>query len=436
MTENADSLKPSSDESTEITPLSFEELISDGKRQLDIASSSINEINSFKEKLITGSQDEPSISSLIDQTKDKVLKAYGLINTYESEILLYRDKLFTGIDSDEAIVTKIDDLIKRLEETKEKSSASLNEISSLLAQSKEKSEAALKRLTVLGNQITTFHSKLLLGSETEPSVNAIIDKFQKDADEKTKSMGIKERDLSAFHERVFGKKTEDGKQLIGYQQEFEAKIKMFDTAHRSETSRFDELFKKIEGLLPGATSAGLAHAYDKQKNSYGSQIILWQWSFIITMGLMIVIGVWAFYETINVTMTLNESLVSLIRKLPFFVPLIWLGVFSGKRLSQNKRLQQEYAFKETLAKSFDGHKTQVEALKLANDGLQKELMAKLLKNLIESTGENPSSTLDNKAHDEKPPFSGFFGKQWGNDKKSQPKRDESKNDELSEDANK
>src|SRR5262249_30401109 len=101
----------------------------------------------------------------------------------------------------------------------------------------------------------------------------------------------------------------------------------------------------------------------------------------------------------------------LLKKVPFFFPTIWLGYFSSKRLSQNKRLQQEYAYKETNAKSFEGLKRQIEILNL-DDAIQKELLGKLLTNVVMATGDNPSKTLEHKSHDEKSPLSEYLDKVW------------------------
>jgi hypothetical protein len=126
---------------------------------------------------------------------------------------------------------------------------------------------------------------------------------------------------------------------------------------------------------------------------------------------MILFAGWVIYFQISkwATETLNEALISLLKELPIFIPTIWLAAHASKLQSQNKRLQQEYAFKETNAKSFIGHKVQIE--QLIKDGeADKELLSQLVAQLVVITAENPSKTLDNKSHEDSSPFLKLIGK--------------------------
>ena len=104
--------------------------------------------------------------------------------------------------------------------------------------------------------------------------------------------------------------------------------------------------------------------------------------------------------------------------MPFFIPTIWLAVFASKQQSQYKRLQQEYVFKEINAKSFYGHKRQIE--ELMKSGVDdKELLLKLVTQLVIITSQNPSDTLDNKAHNDSPPIFKLLEKIFPSIKKNQ-----------------
>ena len=93
--------------------------------------------------------------------------------------------------------------------------------------------------------------------------------------------------------------------------------------------------------------------------------------------------------------TINEISNNLMHSLPFTIPLIWLAIYASKRRSENQRLEQEYAHKETLAKSYSGYKQQIEQLSEKD----KELLAKLLTAAIDSISYNASNTLDKKHGD-------------------------------------
>jgi hypothetical protein len=91
-------------------------------------------------------------------------------------------------------------------------------------------------------------------------------------------------------------------------------------------------------------------------------------------------------------------LANLIYKLPILLPLLWLAIFASKRRSEDRRLQQEYAHKEALAKSYQSFKMQIETLQSQDDVLMKEL----LQNAIRAIAFNASTTLDGKHGDRVP----------------------------------
>ena len=87
------------------------------------------------------------------------------------------------------------------------------------------------------------------------------------------------------------------------------------------------------------------------------------------------------------------------KTLPIIAPLIWLAIFASSRRSENQRLEQEYAHKEALAKSYSSYKKQIDGLKDEDQSL----LIKLLDNAIETISKNASETLDKK-HGDGTPF--------------------------------
>ena len=72
--------------------------------------------------------------------------------------------------------------------------------------------------------------------------------------------------------------------------------------------------------------------------------------------------------------------------------------FASKRRSENQRLQQEYAHKEAVAKSYIGYKEQID--ELGED--DKVLLKKLLDSSINTVSYNASESLDKKHGDATP----------------------------------
>lgn len=204
-----------------------------------------------------------------------------------------------------------------------------------------------------------------------------------------------ETKVQEFDTKVFGKTAEDKESL---------KFKLNDLKNQHEElhgeweGNFETLSTKIESLLPGATSAGLAKSYHDQKESYKMPNIIWSIVFIGTMIGM----VWYAVTTMKDSETVGGALMHILARIPFFVPAIWLALFASKQQSQNRRLEQEYAHKESLAKSYEGYKREI--AKLPESSEKNEIMEKLVASLIEASSYNPSETLEKKSHNDSPPL--------------------------------
>lgn len=84
-----------------------------------------------------------------------------------------------------------------------------------------------------------------------------------------------------------------------------------------------------------------------------------------------------------------------LKRLPLILPILWLTVFVSKRRSEYQRLRFEYSHKESLAKSYNSYKQQIEELGEDNS----ELLKTLLEQTIIAIAFNASTTLDKKHSD-------------------------------------
>ncbi|MDD2791435.1 MAG: hypothetical protein PHU40_12335 [Sulfurimonas sp.] len=218
------------------------------------------------------------------------------------------------------------------------------------------------------------------------------------------------KNLQEFYTQIFGELDENDKRVGGLKDELDGRLKHLSDYEKDQSERHAALFKKIEGLLPGATSAGLSNAYMEMKKTFDTPIQTWNKVFMGSIGFMLFltllsfvqIGVqkgdefiwFSFVSSDGLETTLNQ----LLYKLPLFIPLVWLAIFASKRRSENQRLQQEYAHKEALAKSYDSYKTQIEQLGQTNQ----EMLIKLIDKAINAIAHNASETLDGKHGDGTP----------------------------------
>jgi len=76
-----------------------------------------------------------------------------------------------------------------------------------------------------------------------------------------------------------------------------------------------------------------------------------------------------------------------------------LVIFISKRRNEVLRLEQEYAHKEALAKSYDSYRQQIEKLQQEQ---QNKLLPILLEKMIIAISLNPAETLDKGGKDKTP----------------------------------
>ena len=178
-----------------------------------------------------------------------------------------------------------------------------------------------------------------------------------------------------------------------------------DQFEDDQKRKFHALSDEIQGLIPGAVSAGLAGAYYQQKISFDAPIrsasrLFYGAIAALMLGSMVylVSDVYFWGVRFHSVGDWESVLKGVVNKLPFYVPAVWLAYYASKRRSEFQRLQQEYSHKEALAKSFESYKKQVGDLQVGGD----ELMALLMKSSIDAISFNASSTLDGKHGDRMP----------------------------------
>ena len=112
--------------------------------------------------------------------------------------------------------------------------------------------------------------------------------------------------------------------------------------------------KTITDLLPGATSAGLAHAFDDRRKTFFDPARRWQWVFVGSLVLLIGLalsGMWHVYDT-NSVISYDELARLWLARLPVAGALVWLALHSSRESALAKRLEEDYGYKAAIASSF------------------------------------------------------------------------------------
>jgi len=323
----------------------------------------------------------------IPNTQEEYDKAVELREKIES----YYNEIFTGDEETDAIKDQISTTLKRIEEEFE--------------------------------EIDNFHTKLLIDDEEESLSTQIenakrsIGKDTEEAKELLTETFSKVQELKEFYFKIFGtpnketgvlegglkqgldtrlKELDDYKsnQIETFESLIDNETKALEEYKAKQKERIENLYKKIEEHLPGATSAGLAKAYEKRRKFYQIPIFTWNVVFVIAMLIMIYFG----YKNLQDVKNWEDALKHILHYTPIYLPAIWLAIYASKRRSESRALEEEYAHKEALAKSYSSYKLQIEEI----GGDDKGLIGKLLDKTIDTVSDNPSKVLDRKHGDNSP----------------------------------
>ncbi len=274
-------------------------------------------------------------------------------------------------------------------------------------------------------EILVLYKELLKGvideeneENNQPSIKAEIEKAKGLILNELAMVVEKTEELKVFYGAVFGAIIEEGEREGeregGLKQEMDdRKVELIDYTRR-QREIIRKLKIKINNLLPGATSAGLASAFMDLKLESKKSAKRYTLFFGLSLLLLFVIaGVsiipeicYAYPNILEICKEAPDgSWLSWVRgvlaKALFILPALWFAIFTSKRRSEHQRLEQEYAHKESVSKSFEGYKTQIKELEKELE--DEKLLPELLKTAIKAIDYNASTTLGGK-HGDNPPI--------------------------------
>ncbi len=262
----------------------------------------------------------------------------------------------------------------------------------------------------LDSLISTAENTLSHLQEKENTlVNAIneISSSLQSAQENKATIDSLHGDVSSIHDQIRGLMDASSadaaniNELSDKTEKTKENIDINQSKLNEQIEKSDSLNKTIEGLLPGATSAGLASAFSDRKDSFVWPKRLWVVGFMVSIFALI--GV-AFFNplTMSVEGLKNDNLISyFIARLPLIIPIVWFAIYSGRRHSQALRLEEDYAHKESLSKSFQGYKNQL--LEIDDGKGDPELMLQLVIRTLEALAHHPDRIYSGR-HEDITPF--------------------------------
>lgn len=271
----------------------------------------------------------------------------------------------------------------------------------------EEFEETYNQLSEIRNNINSLHTKIKnKDKEISKQAQEIQEKYNVICqDEYKDSLYTEIVKNSGRISQIEKQAAEQLKTISQNLEEFEKKFQEnneFLKGLEQQREKISNWEKEIENLLREATNASLASSYEETRKSYNMGIRIWHITFFTCIIIMFLLSVLSIFDVSITTQQIDwklnidvdnylSILNSFLIRLPFYIPLAWLAIFATNRRNENKRLQEEYRHKETLAKAYSGYKEQIEKL---DNTKAKELAEKLMDKLVEMTNENPNRSLD------------------------------------------
>lgn len=215
-------------------------------------------------------------------------------------------------------------------------------------------------------------------------INEYYDYLFNDSDEDSisKDLNKKINELNKFYEKIFGNGNENNK-TISLKDDLEKRL--------IQLKEVEEDAKKVINL---ASDAGLAGGFvEKAKEAKKNKIIS---VIILSLALCAMFfynkdifnGIPKNQEAIN-----NYIIIWNLLKLLINAPLLWLAIVANINLNKYSRLEQDYAHKEALAKSYERYKTEISKLSSEDEQVE-NLKQELIKINLEAFKLNPADNMD------------------------------------------
>jgi chemotaxis protein histidine kinase CheA len=156
----------------------------------------------------------------------------------------------------------------------------------------------------------------------------------------------------------------------------------------------EEQLKQITGLLPGATSAGLASAFDKRRQTFLEPGKRWQYIFIGSLGLLVLLAGTGLIQSWmhEGPMDFHDVATLWLIRLPIAGALVWAALHSSRESALANRLEEDYGYKATVASSFQGFQRQMK--EIAGTATEGSALSKLCEDTLSTLASPPGRIYD------------------------------------------
>jgi len=166
-------------------------------------------------------------------------------------------------------------------------------------------------------------------------------------------------------------------------------------------TKLDALNKRAESLLPGMTSASLAHSFNLRGGTFTGPQKRWLNIFVFCLMGLVLVAAPSFYLAVfgdAKAMDWEEILRGVVMRLPIVVPFVWLAIYAGRNYMLSLRLEEDYAYKEAISRAFEGYKREMDKIE-AGDAENPTPLTKLCLNVLTAMAERPGRIYESKQKD-------------------------------------
>jgi hypothetical protein len=377
---------------------------SDLDKALTAAKQTANEVDAERQRAKSAADRADEVLVAANTSRASVDSAIASINSAQNSAQESVEKAKAAGDTIQtdyqAKITQINDIAAQAAAASAKITTDQAVIVTKSEHIEEAREHATKVRTELDRELTAATQQ----KTTAEALRAATEIASKDATESlalinsAKSASDTEGAAIALARKSADSSAESLKGLAEKAQQVEAKIsdyeiKLFDLGRQSEAK-----LKEIESLLPGATSTGLAHAFNQRRISFLKPSQNWQRIFVTSILAIVTLTGWTLYHTLKTgvpTMTYDELLRMWLSRLPVMAALVWLALHSSHESALAKRLEEDYGYKAAVATSFLGFHRQMS--EVGKEAAENKPLAKLCSDTLDTIAAPPGRIYDKHA---------------------------------------
>lgn len=314
-------------------------------------------------------------ASSIESSQNQVTAALTDVQTKLTEIsavATQANATKTKITDDQAVIATKSDHIQKAQEHADKVRADLDRAFT----------AATQSSTAAEGQATAAKKSAEAATEAQTKTGTSKTNAEKDAASTEKALQAAEASAAT------------AKKLADKSETVEKRLWEYETELDKLKKQCADQLKAITDLLPGATTAGLAHSFDARRKTFLKPHNIWQGLFvgsILAIVALAVTGLWQVHQLKDAP-TYDELFRLWLCRLPIAGALVWLALHSSREAALAKRLEEDYGFKAATAEAFLGFHKQMTEIG-GSAGTNKPL-AKLCEDTLTTIANPPGRIYD------------------------------------------